>query len=219
MMADTREQTAGLNGPIRDRLVDAGHVDDTHATVTAAGERVGVGDRVATRLNDRHLGVANRATWTVTAIGTDGSLTLRGRRPTDLPTVPAGYFREHVELAYATTVYGAQGETTGTGHLVLGKHTTAASAYVAMTRGRVDNLIHIVAEDLQDARRQWDDVFGRDRADLGPTVAAQRATQDLDRYGTQTPVRPLDEVLAELRAAWTQQADLHRAPAAAGRRA
>lgn len=35
----------------------------------------------------------------------------------------------HVELAYATAVYGAQGETTHAAHLVLGEHTGAASAY------------------------------------------------------------------------------------------
>ena len=43
---------------------------------------------------------------------------------------------------------------------------------------------------------QWDDVFSRDRADLGPAVAAQRAALDVDRYGTQIPGRPLDEMLA-----------------------
>ncbi len=208
VMADTREQVAGLNGAIRDRLVAAGHVDDNHATVTGAGESIGVGDRVATRRNDRDLGVTNRLTWTVTAVGADGALTLLGRRASDVHTLPAGYVRDHVELAYATTVYGAQGETTGTGHLVLGDHTSAASAYVAMTRGRDDNVVHIVAADVDDAQRQWDDVFSRDRADLGPAVAAQRAGQDIDRYGTQTPVRELDELLAELRAGWTQQADL-----------
>ncbi len=208
LMADTREQAAGLNGAIRDRLVTAGVVADTNTVATQAGERIGVGDRVATRRNDRHLGVTNRRAWTVTAVSADGGLTLRGRRPTDVHTVPAAYVRKHVELAYATTIYGAQGETTGTGHLVLGEHTSAASAYVAMTRGRVDNVVHIVTEDVEDARRQWRDVFGRDRADLGPTVAAQRAGQEVDRYGSQTPVRPLDEVLAELRAAWTQQADI-----------
>lgn len=208
MMADTREQAAELNGAIRDRLVAAGVVDDGHTVVTGAGERVGVGDRVATRRNDRHLRVTNRATWTVATVGTDGCLTLCDRRPTDVRILPSAYVREHVELAYATTVYGAQGETTGIGHLLLGEHTSAASAYVAMTRGRVGNIVHIVADDFDDARRQWDDVFGRDRSDLGPAVAAQRAHEEVDRYGTQTPVRALDEVLAELRAAWTQQADL-----------
>ena len=131
------------------------------------------------------------------------------RRATDLRTLPAGYVREHVELAYATTVYGAQGETTRTGHLVLGEHTSAAAAYVAMTRGREDNVAHLVAEDDDDARRQWEQAFGRDRADLGPAAAAQRAAEDLERYGTQQPTRPLDEVLGDLWTAWTRQADLH----------
>ena len=174
-----------------------------------AGERLGVGDRVATRRNDRDLGVTNRDTWTITAIGADGSLTLRGRRATDLRTLPAGYAREHVELAYATTVYGAQGETTSTGHLMLGEHTSAASAYVAMTRGRDNNIAHLVAEDAEDARRQWEEVFARDRADLGPAAAAEQAAEDIERYGTQQPTRPLDEVLGDLWAAWTRQADLH----------
>ena len=169
-MADTREQSTALNGAIRDRLLAAGHLDDTHTVVTKTGERLGVGDRVATRRNDRDLGVTNRDTWTITAIGADGdhgSLTLRGRRATDLRTVPAGYAREHVELAYATTVYGAQGETTSTGHLMLGEHTSAASAYVAMTRGRDNNVAHLVAENLEDARRQWE----RCSAVTGPTSA------------------------------------------------
>ncbi|MGI8701682.1 MAG: hypothetical protein ACR2JU_10855 [Nocardioidaceae bacterium] len=208
MMADTREQVAALNGAIRDRLVATGLVDDTNTVATRAGERIGVGDRVATRLNNHDLAVANHDIWTVTAVGADGSVTLRSGRPTDLHAVPAGYVREHVELAYATTVYGAQGETTGTGHLLLGEHTSAASAYVAMTRGRVNNVVHIVADDVEDAQRQWEAVFSRDRADLGPTVAAARAGEDVDRYGTQTPVRRIDEVLAELRAAWSEQAEL-----------
>jgi hypothetical protein len=209
VMTDTREQMAALNGAIRDRLLAAGRLDDTRAVVTAAGERVGVGDRVATRRNDRDLSVTNRDTWTVTAIDTDGSLTLRGRRGTDLRRIPAGYAREHVELAYAITVHGAQGETTGTGHLVLGEHTSAASAYVAMTRGRDNNLAHLVAESIEGARAQWEQVFARDRADLGPNAAAERAAEDVERYGTQQPTRPLTQVLTDLWAAWTRQADLH----------
>jgi len=210
MMADTREATAALNGAIRDRLLAAGHLDDTRCVVTKVGERLGVGDRVATRRNDRDLGVTNREVWTITAVGADASLTLQGRRATDLRTVPPGYVHQHVELAYATTVYGAQGETTSTGHLMLGEHTSAASAYVAMTRGRENNVAHLVAEDTDDARRQWEEVFGRDRADLGPAAAAEQAAVDVERYGTQKPTRPLDEVLTDLWAAWSQQADLHQ---------
>ncbi|MFN8194697.1 MAG: MobF family relaxase [Nocardioidaceae bacterium] len=217
VMADTREHAAVLNGAIRDHLRtlpdprgDASAGGDATSLVTAAGERIGVGDRVATRRNDRTLGVANRDTWTITAIADDGTLTLQGAQGGSR-AVPAGYARAHVELAYATTVYGAQGETTAVGHLVIGEHTTAASAYVGMTRGREANVAHLVAEDLDQARAQWDEVFSRDRADLGPAHAAALAADDIDRYGPQQTSRPLEEILPELWQAWTTHADLeHR---------
>jgi hypothetical protein len=189
MIADTREQTAGLNGATRDRLIEAGHVDDQRAITNQLGERIGIGDRVTTRHNDRHLGVTNRDTWTVSAIAVDGRLNLLGRRG-EVRVVPAGYAVRHLDLAYATTVYGAQGETTGAGHLVMGEHTSASSAYVGMTRGRDHNVAHLVATDVDDARRQWEETFSRDRADLGPTVAAHRAAEDVERYGPNRPQRP-----------------------------
>ena len=205
VMADTREHVTTLNAAIRDRLVAVGEVEDTRVVVTIAGERLGVGDRVATRLNDRDLGVANRDTWTITAIADDGGLTVHGTGRTGDRILPAGYAREQVELAYATTVYGAQGETTGTGHLVLGEHTSGSAAYVGMTRGRENNVAHLVADDVEEARALWDAALGRDRADLGPAQAARRAAADVDRYA---PHRPLVAALAELRAAWKTEHDL-----------
>lgn len=183
VIADTREQVAQLNDAIRDRRVAAGLVDDRHAFTTDAGARIGIGDRVATRRNDRDLEVANRDTWSVTGIDDDGSVALTGR--TGTRTLPAGYAREHLELAYATTVYGAQGDTVATADLLIGDQTGAAAAYVAMTRGRHRNTAHLVADSLDDARAQWVTVFARDRADLGPAHAAQVAAEDIDRYGTQ----------------------------------
>lgn len=67
---------------------------------------------------------------------------------------PANYAVKSVAPAYASTIYGAQGDTTRTSHLVLGEHTGAASAYVAMTRGQEANTAHLVAEDFDDARQQ-----------------------------------------------------------------
>ena len=238
VVADTGEQVAALNAAIRDHR----HSDPTTnptgarradpATVTTAtGERLGVGDTIATRRNDRTLGVTNRETWTVTSVGEDGSLTItqppwgpagtgggtqegtrggthpstdrktregtgRGtpaakggtRRSSQVRrgerTLPAAYVQRHVELAFARTVYGAQGETVDAAHFVLGEHTGAASAYVAMTRGRRANTAHLVADSVEDAREQWVGVFARDRADLGPARAATRAAEDLDRYGS-----------------------------------
>ena len=201
VIADTRDQVGALNAAIRDRRHGAGVTPDvtpgersgeragecTGEPITRRGEPIGLGDRVATRRNDRDLAVANRDTWTVAGIGEDGILLVTGRG--GRRALPAEYVREHVELAFTTTVYGAQGETVDSAHFVLGETTGAASAYVGMTRGRHHNIAHLVAESVDDARSQWVNVYSRDRADLGPRHAAKRAADDIDRYGPTAPPR------------------------------
>ncbi|TFV62125.1 TrwC relaxase [Geodermatophilus sp. DF01-2] len=230
VVVDTREQAGELNAAVRDRSVADGRVDDTHAVTTGAGQRIGVGDRIATRRNDRNLGVANRDTWAVTAVDAQGNLTVtptalpRGDVPPGVVTpagarqriLPAGYVTEHVELAYATTVHGAQGDTVLAAHLVVGERTGAAAVYVGMTRGRESNNAHLVAADLTEARQQWITAFGRDRADLGPAHAAELAAQEAARYAQP---RPPEAVLADLHAAWTgEQRCLDRLASAESRR-
>jgi len=189
VVADTREQVASLNAAIRDQRQGAAVSDD--ALVTARGEQIGLGDRVATRRNDPDLGVANRQTWTVSRIGDDGGLVLRGKGRARV--IPAEYAAKFVELAYATTVHGAQGETVDRARLAIGETTGAAAAYVAMTRGRHDNTAHLVAETVEDARKQWVAVFGRDRADLGPAHAKRQALDAVDRYGSQRRRQPPED--------------------------
>jgi hypothetical protein len=118
--------------------------------------------------------------WTVIGSSTDG-LHVKGENGHRV--LPPDYVREHVELAYATTAYGAQGSTVSTSHVLIGDNTGAASAYVGMTRGRERNVAHLVAESVEDARKQWIDVFSRDRADLGPAHARGLAIDAVDRYG------------------------------------
>jgi len=186
VIADRREQVADLNEAIREQRLRGDEPPD--AITTATGEQVGLGDRVATRRNDPALQVANRQTWTVSGIGDDGSLTLRGHGRDR--QIPAGYAERFVELAYATTVHGAQGDTVERAHVALGDTTGAAAAYVAMTRGRASNTAHLVAESLDDARQQWIDTFSRDRADLGPAHARRQAIDAIDRYGPAARRRP-----------------------------
>lgn len=184
VIADGREQVAHLNAAIRDHRQA---IDDRHAITTELGEDIGLGDHVATRRNDPELGVANRQAWTVTGVGDDGSLVVHGHgHDRVLPTV---YVKTHVELAYATTAYGAQGETVDQAHVAVGETTGAAAAYVAMTRGRGNNTAHLVAGDLEEAKKQWIDVFSRDRADLGPGHARRLAVDAIDRYGPNAPRR------------------------------
>ncbi|SFT79090.1 AAA domain-containing protein [Geodermatophilus amargosae] len=222
VVVDTREQAAELGAAIRERLVADGRVDDTRVAVTSTGQRIGVGDRITTRRNDRDLGVANRDTWTVTAVHRDGGLAvvpadvtppgavLSGVTPADTGerVLPAGYVTSHVELAYASTAHGAQGDTVTAAHLLVGEHTGAAAAYVGMTRGRSANTAHLVAADLGEAREQWIAAFARDRADLGPGHAAAQAAAEAARYATH---RPVEQVLADLQQAWTvEQRSLDR---------
>jgi exodeoxyribonuclease V alpha subunit len=192
VIADTREHVASLNAAIHDqRRVEPGAGDSTGSMVTNRGERIELGDRVATRRNDPDLGVANRQTWTVAGLGANGSLLLHARgRDRE---VPAEYANRFVELAYATTVHGAQGDTVDRAHVALGDTTGAAAAYVAMTRGRHDNTAHLVAETVDHARRQWVEAFARDRADLGPAHAKRQAIEAVDRYGSQPRRRPVEE--------------------------
>jgi ATP-dependent exoDNAse (exonuclease V) alpha subunit len=205
VVADTRDHVAHLNATIRDQRRLAPTTDDPAdsppSLVTARGERIGLGDRVATRRNDPDLGVANRQTWTVTTIRDRGSITLRrqgrGHGLGRERVVPANYATRFVELAYATTVHGAQGETVDRAHVAISETTGAAAAYVAMTRGRDSNTAHLVAESVDEARRQWVETFARDRADLGPAHARRQALEAVDRYGPQERRRPAHAPMEE----------------------
>ena len=110
----------------------------------ADGSAAFAGDRVATRRNDRTRtdagqAVRNRHTWEVEAVGADGSLVVshptRGRT-----RLPAAYVSRHVELGWAVTGYGTQGDTTDDGICVLEPSSTRSGVYVGMTRGRGQNL-------------------------------------------------------------------------------
>ncbi|HJQ07285.1 MAG TPA: MobF family relaxase [Nocardioides sp.] len=187
VLAERRDLVADLNATIRDQLGTRDRDDDERVLTIVAGERLGVGDRVATRRNDRDLQVANRQTWTIQAIHDDGSMTLRSHGRDR--QVPAGYAAQYVELAYASTIHGAQGDTVPHAHLALDDTSGAAGIYVAMTRGRHTNTAHLVANNLDQARQQWVAAFSRDRADLGPAHARTLAADAIDRYGPNAPRR------------------------------
>jgi len=134
--------------------------------VLADGTSAYVGDRVATRRNDRTVtdggtAVRNRHTWEVEAVGDDGSLVVshptRGR-----VRLPAGYAARHVELGWAVTGYGNQGDTTDHGICVVEPSSTRAGVYVGMTRGRGRNVGLVVdATGLADAEEAFASVIAR----------------------------------------------------------
>ncbi|MGI8760936.1 MAG: ATP-dependent DNA helicase [Jatrophihabitantaceae bacterium] len=176
--ADTRAQVLELNLAIRSALVHVGVVDQSDEVFVPGGP-ISAGDKIVTRRNDGVLAVANRDTWSVVQVHDNGSITVTGKP--GQRNLPAEYVRDHVELGYATTIHGAQGDTVENAHLVLAEGTGAAAAYVGMTRGRHTNTAHIVAATVGDAREQWATAFSRDRADLGPAAAARRASKEAVR--------------------------------------
>lgn len=205
IIADTREQVATLNAAIRDQRLNTGETKAAKTVTTAAGERLGVGDQIATRRNDRDLGVANRDRWTVAGTDDHGGLVVRGRAGARI--LPADYVRRHVELAYATTVHGAQGDTVDQAHLLVREATGAAAGHVRMTRGRNNNTAHLVADSTEEARDQWVDVFqprprrprprprrpdrcrGRRALRVSSTPPSQRARRRSPTERSSTPTR------------------------------
>ena len=105
---------------------------------------VHVGDKIATRRNDPGLRtdhgdkVRNRQTWTVTATHANGGVTAHHHQHGTVE-LPPDYVTRHVELGWAVTGYGTQGDTVDIGIAVLERSTSRNHAYVAMTRGRHAN--------------------------------------------------------------------------------
>jgi len=137
----SRDTARAINEAIQARQ---GRHPDEPTVRTRDGTDLYAGDVVATRRNDSALvtdqgaPVRNRQTWTVEEIAADGSIVLhspeRGRA-----SIPAGYAAQHVELGWATTGYGTQGDTVDIGMAVVEPGTNRSHAYVAMTRGREAN--------------------------------------------------------------------------------
>ncbi|WAX55112.1 relaxase domain-containing protein [Jatrophihabitans cynanchi] len=147
MIAADAHTVAELNQRARTDRIATGHVQPAGLEV-AAGGVAGVGDLVVTRENNRHLAtgrrwVKNGDRWTVTATHPDGSMTVKRATGGGEVVLPAGYVREHVELAYATTAHRAQGATVDTAHALITVTTPREVLYVAATRGREMNRIYV----------------------------------------------------------------------------
>ncbi|WP_259342681.1 MobF family relaxase [Corynebacterium falsenii] len=198
----TNDEATALNERIRAGRVEAGEVDDTITVTGSDGLSIGDGDLIQTRRNDSDLGVANRQQWRVQHVEDDGTVYASevggGRKNPPTVALPVEYVGEHAHLSYAATAYGVQGATVGGSHTTLSEATSAAGVYVGMTRGRQTNRLHIVAEDMADARARFIEAMERDLADRGldhATRVAQEAVRGLVADG---PVRLVTEELARL---------------------
>ncbi len=198
----SNDEAARLNDRIRDERTRARIVDDTTTTAGSDGLSIGRVDLIQTRKNSADLGVANRQQWIVQHVETDGSLWVQDahtdRKREHSLHLPAEYVREHTHLSYAATAYGVQGVTVPASHTVLGEQMSGAAVYVGMTRGRETNTLHVVAEDIADARAQFIEAMERDRADRGLADATERAAEAVRGLVADGPVTLVNDEVARL---------------------
>jgi conjugative relaxase-like TrwC/TraI family protein len=188
VVASTNSHVDLLNASIQHRRLTAGDLDRDSAVAIGGDERAHVGDVVASRRNDRRLltnvgePVRNRELWTVTGAQPDGSLTVTHNDGHGHVTLPVDYVREHVRLGYAATEHGYQSDTVTAGHSLTGDATTRRGLYVAVTRGRDDNQIHVITEshDVAEARDVLERILAVDRADI-PAVTQRRRLAEQDQ--------------------------------------
>lgn len=178
----TNAQAAALNADIQAQRIAAGHLKtDDHSTTGRDGLDIFAGDTVMTRSNNPDLGVANRESFRVVQVHSDGGLILAGEDQRH-HHITADYVREHIHLGYAVTDYGNQGTTVDHGSVLLESSMSGGGVYVGATRGRHDNTIHIVADDTEDAKAQFITALTRDRADRGLDQAREELAKQLPRH-------------------------------------
>ena len=146
MIAGDLGTVAELNARAQGERIAAEQVSGEQVAV--AGGSAGVGDQVVTRQNNRRVAtgrrwVRNGDQWSVTAAHRDGSLRLKRAHGTGEVLLPADYVRQHVELAYASTAYRAQGRTVDTAHAMVSPSTTREVLYVSATRGKEANRLYV----------------------------------------------------------------------------
>lgn len=198
----TNDEACTANARIREERVSHGLVDNARTVHGNDGLPIGVGDMIQTRKNNTDVGVANRQQWVVQHVEDDGALSVweagSGRKRQRTVRLPAEYVAEHAHLSYATTAYGVQGATVTGSHTILTDATSAAGVYVGMTRGREQNLLHVVAESQERAREQFVAAMERDRADRGLTDATERAAEAVRGLVDEGPVRLVQTERARL---------------------
>lgn len=167
----TNDHVDAINRAAQAHRLAAGQLGDQHLEI--GDTSLHVGDVVTTRRNQRLLrtsagdSVRNRDYWTIDAITPDGGLAVTRIDGHGTTTLPPAYVTEHVQLGYAATEPGNQSDTATASITLATPATTCRGLYVAVTRGRGDNLICVVTDthDITDAIDILERILATDRAD------------------------------------------------------
>ena len=172
MLASRRRDVTALNAAARTRLVEQGLV--AQDGIDARGARFGVGDRVMTLANRHRLGITNGSRGTISSVA-NGVPTISFDDGTTVE-LPASYLRAgHLTHAYATTIHKAQGATLDQSLVLADDALFRESAYTALSRGRDENRLYLVADPETDAAHHEPATPARPLEDLARTLADSHA--------------------------------------------
>ena len=177
----TNDHVDVVNTVVQAVRVNAGHLDPRRNAVIADGDRAHIGDVVVTRRNERRLTtergepVRNRELWTVSRLGSDGSISVSSNAGHGDVALPADYVCQHVQLGYAATEHGNQADTVTVGMVLATRSTTRRGLYVGATRGRDRNEILVVTDQptSNDARQVLEGILVNDHVDT-PAIETRR---------------------------------------------
>ncbi|GAB3602508.1 AAA family ATPase [Microbacterium aureliae] len=179
LVSGTNAEADAINEAIQQRRVDQGELDVRVAAWGIGPQRILVGDTVQTRRNDRLTGVENRAQWIVRGIRNEYLSLVSVGDSGEVARVTTEYAREHLQLAYASTVHGVQGDTADAS--VVGPDVDAAGLYVGLTRGRAHNVAIVVARTDAAARECLADSMQRGTPELTMQDAVRAAQAEVRR--------------------------------------
>ncbi|MFD0791866.1 AAA family ATPase [Microbacterium insulae] len=179
LVTATNSEANAINDTIQQQRVDRGEIDASLMTWGMGKQRILVGDTVQTRRNDARTGVENRAVWVVSSIRDDTIMLVSASDSGELRQVTKDYALDHLQLAYASTVHGIQGETVDAS--IVGPDVDAAGLYVGLTRGRLHNEAVAVAPTDRAARAKVAASMLRGGTELTMQDAIRAAEAELRR--------------------------------------
>ncbi len=176
LVTATHSEAQTLSESIQAQRIAEGSVDTRQAIFGQAEQSIFVGDVVQTRRNDSATDVQNRQNWLLQKITPEHVLLVSANDSLDLRKISLEYAQSHLHLAYATTVYGVQGETTDVS--VVGPGVDAAGLYVGLTRGKDNNRAILVAPTDAAARTQL--IEAMQRHPIEDTLEKSRAAARIE---------------------------------------
>lgn len=179
LVTATHAEAQSVSEDIQARRIADGSIGTKTGTSGQAGQAIFVGDVVQTRRNDSATDVQNRQNWIVKNVTPDHVMLASERDSTDLRQVTHQYASAHLHLAYATTVYGVQGETTDLSFV--GPGVDASGLYVGLTRGRQNNTAAVIAASRASAVSELIETMQRRAAEETLEMSRAAARTELNR--------------------------------------